>query len=328
MKRLIYSMMALTIMAGCNNGGGKRVVKEHQVAKTIIVPDFNADSAYHYVAEQVAFGPRVPETEAHKQCALYLEQTLKRFTPDVMVQRAEVRAYDNTILNISNIIASFNPNQANRVMLCAHWDSRPYADHDPDASLHNTPIDGANDGASGVGVLMEVARALHATKPDIGVDIILFDAEDYGEPQSMQSDKEDTWALGSQYWSKNPHVSGYAARYGILLDMVGVKNATFTLEGTSMYYAKDVMNKVWDVANDLGYGDYFRYEHTNPILDDHYYINQYAFIPTIDIIHHDENTESGFYAHWHTINDNMEQVSRESLRVTGHTLLELIYHER
>eukprot|EP00825_Cyclidium_porcatum_P021229 TRINITY_DN23737_c0_g1_i2.p3 TRINITY_DN23737_c0_g1~~TRINITY_DN23737_c0_g1_i2.p3 ORF type:complete len:174 (+),score=13.52 TRINITY_DN23737_c0_g1_i2:413-934(+) len=125
-----------------------------------------------------------------------------------------------------NIIASFNPDKKSRILLASHWDSRPYADHDPNKENHKTPIDGANDGASGVGILIEVARQLSIKKPELGVDIVFWDIEDYGEPQGTETGKEDTWCIGTQHWAKNPHKQGYSARFGILLDMVGGKKCS------------------------------------------------------------------------------------------------------
>jgi hypothetical protein len=199
------------------------------------VPGFNADSAYFYIEKQVAFGPRVPNTAAHKACAVWLENTLKRFTAEVVVQQTRLKASDGTLLDSRNIIASFNPEDKSRVLLCAHWDSRPWADHDPDPANRRKPVPAANDGGSGVGVLLEIARQMSQHNPGLGVDIVLFDAEDYGDHEESASSTQDSWGLGSQYWSRNPHVPGYSARFGILLDMVGANGATFTMEGTSMY---------------------------------------------------------------------------------------------
>ena len=244
------------------------------------------------------------------------------------MQPFTAKAYDGTTLNCKNIIASFNPKSATRVLLCAHWDTRPYADNDPDSAYHRTPIDGANDGASGVGVLLEIARQLKISPPAIGVDILLLDGEDYGAPQDAGFLGTDDWALGSQYWSRYPHTPAYGARYGILLDMVGAENAVFTMEGTSMYYAPDVMQKVWNVAAAIGYSDYFSTERTNGITDDHLYINQLRQIPTIDIIQHDPSTNSGFYQHWHTMNDNMKGISKSTLMAVGQTVLTVVRSEK
>ena len=204
--------------------------------KTVTVPLFNADSAYHYVAVQTGFGPRVPLTEAHTQCAEWITETLNAFADTVIVQDFHTRLYDGRGVDGQNLIASFNPKAKKRIVLCAHWDSRPFADHDPDAANTRQPIDGANDGASGVGVLLECARHFHATPlhEGLGVDILFFDLEDYGphqdDAEQYYDDRVNNWALGSQYWSKYPHVYGYKAYFGILLDMVGGPNPNFPKE--------------------------------------------------------------------------------------------------
>lgn len=299
-----------------------------ETTQTIKAADFNADSAYYFVEQQVKFGPRVPNSAAHTKCAAWLETTLKKYAPQVVVQPFTAKAFDGTTLNCKNIIASFNPKSTTRVLLCSHWDSRPFADNDPDSAFHRTPIDGANDGASGVGILLEIARQLKISPAAIGVDILLLDGEDYGAPQNAGFMGSDDWALGSQYWSRYPNVPSYSARYGILLDMVGAENAVFAMEGTSMYYAPDVMQKVWNMGAAIGYSDYFSTERTNAITDDHVYINQLRQIPTIDIIQHDPSTSSGFYQYWHTTKDNMKGISKPTLMAVGQTVLTVVRSEK
>jgi Zn-dependent M28 family amino/carboxypeptidase len=290
------------------------------------IPDFNADSAYTYIDKQVAFGPRTPNSTAHSKCADYLISKFKTYSKNVIVQESKVKAFDGKILNFKNIIVSFFPENNNRIFISSHWDSRPFADHDPDVKNHTKPVPAANDGASGVGVIMEIARQLSKTPPPIGIDLILFDVEDYGQPENSNfPEQEDTWCLGSQYWAKNPHKTGYFAKYGILLDMVGAENATFTMEGTSMKYAPDVMKKVWDIAIRAGYSDYFLFSKTGELTDDHLYINTIAKIPTIDIIHRDSSTPSGFYKYWHTIKDDMNGINKNTLKAVGQTLLTVVY---
>jgi Zn-dependent M28 family amino/carboxypeptidase len=331
MQGLIAGLVFL-VVATLTSCGGQQTPKSivPSLAERIMkaeVPYFNTDSAYYYIQRQVDFGPRVPNTQAHADCAEYLAATLGRFADEVIVQQARVRAYEGTVLNISNIIGSFNPEARNRILLCAHWDSRPYADHDPDPANHYTPILGANDGGSGVGVLLEIARQLSMNPVEIGIDIIFFDAEDYGEHQSVQARTGDFWALGSQYWARNPHKPGYTARYGILLDMVGAADAVFTMEGTSMFHAPDIMKMVWDLAHQIGYGPYFSYRRTPPVVDDHTFINEIARIPTIDIIHYGADTRTGFFEHWHTLADNMDVIDKNTLRAVGETVLTVIYLE-
>lgn len=302
-------------------------VKKEEVK--LVIPDFNSDSAYHFVEQQVLFGPRVPNTDAHRQCADYLQEKMEMYADEVTVQKTKVRAFDGTVLNIKNIIASFQPDKRARILLAAHWDSRPFADHDPDNSLHRTSIDGANDGASGVGILIEMARLLKETNPRVGVDIIFFDGEDYGPPQDAQNARDnDAWGLGSQYWAKNPHKTGYTARYGIVLDMVGATNARFPIEGYSNYYAPDIVKKVWNKAHILGYNDYFLFDEGGFINDDHLYVNKIRRIPTIDIIHLDiESNNGSFFEHWHTVGDNMDTIDQFTLEVVGKTVVKVVYEE-
>ena len=332
----IFLFSFVFIFSACDDGQKKDRQKseseqpEKEQKKTVDVPDFNRDSAYSYVKKQVDFGPRVPGTEAHKQCAGWLSNKLNEFADSVLVQDFNTKVHTGEIKAGKNIIGIFQPEKRRRVLLCAHWDSRPYADQEEDPSLHNTPIDGANDGASGVGVLMEIARHLNQTQPNIGIDIIFFDLEDYGQPQGKQSRrsrKQDTWALGSQYWSRNPHQFNYSANYGILLDMVGVEDAKFPREGTSEYYASDILDKVWRTGQNLGYGNYFVDKRVTGILDDHLYINQIAGIPTIDIIALDNTGSSDFFEHWHTLKDNMDNIDSKTLHVVGSTVMHVIYNE-
>jgi hypothetical protein len=329
MKRiLIISLIAITAVSYSCKPKNKTEETKPTQEKTMESPAFDGDSAYAFVAAQVAFGPRVPGTKAHNDCAKWMTEKLKSYCKNVIEQPFKARLWDGKTVNGKNIIASFNPDNKVRIFLSAHWDSRPYADHDADAKNHKTPIDGANDGASGVGVLIEMARQMSIKNPAIGVDIVLFDVEDWGEPQDAQSEQEDNWCLGSQYWARNPHVQGYKPRFGILLDMVGAANAEFAKEGTSMYYAPDVMNKVWDIAGKLGFGSSFVARNSNGITDDHLYINKIASIPTIDIIQHDPSTQSGFNKHWHTINDNISNINKETLAVVGKVCLAVVYQEK
>jgi len=323
-KLFFLAIIPLFVSVSCNHP----VSKNNNIQKPQAqLPGFDEDTAYFYTRAQVDFGPRVCNTPAHEKCASFLVAGLKRYVEAVKVQRASVKAFDGTILKSENIIASYKPESSQRILLCAHWDSRPFSDHDPNPANFKKPVDGANDGASGVGILMEVARQLSITKPNIGVDIIFFDAEDYGAPENATGNTEDSWCLGSQYWAKNPHVQGYKARFGILLDMVGAEDATFFMEGVSMYYAPDVTKKVWDVANELGFSGYFSSTPAGSLTDDHLYINKILNIPTIDIIHQVAGSENGFFPYWHTTKDNMDNISKKTLKVVGQTLLDVIRQE-
>ncbi len=332
MNKLLSCVLIITILfsISCKKKEKPAPPPATTTEEKVVAPEFNADSAFQFVRKQVDFGPRVPNTEAHRKCARYLADNLRRYTPHVIEQQGKVRAHDGTVLNFNNIIGSFNPGAKARVLLCAHWDSRPYADHDPDPALWRKPVDGANDGASGVGVLMEIARLMSIQVPRVGVDIIFFDAEDYGPPEDSQAQADnDYWGLGSQYWSNNPHIPGYTARFGILLDMVGAPDARFPMEVFSNYYAPDIVRKVWNKAHQIGHKDYFPMEEGSMINDDHYYINTIRRIPTIDIIHLDpESVNGSFFDYWHTTGDTLDKIDPYTLKVVGSTVTEVIYSEK
>ncbi len=328
---LVGVLSALFFACSGSKVGKNKSVELSQENISVTVPKFNADSAYHFIEQQVSFGPRVPNTRGHQECGLYLEEKLKEYGATVVTQEVDLVAYDGTLLQAKNIIASYQPEQKKRVALFAHWDTRPWSDNDSDEKNYRTPVLGANDGASGVGVLLEIARLLQQSQTTIGVDVIFFDAEDYGVPQFdtkyNRGDTENTWGLGSQYWAKNPHVPSYNARFGILLDMVGDKDALFYYEGYSQKFAKNINKKVWDKAHELGFQRYFIKENGGYITDDHLFVNQIARIPTIDIIHNNIHA-SGFAKSWHTVDDTMENIERNTLHAVGQTVLEVIYNEK
>lgn len=322
--------MIAGIVAACDTNTKPAQTSQTVERKNVVVPAFNADSAYCFVEKQLSFGPRVPESEAHRQCAEWFVETLNNWCDTVCVQDFRTRLYDGRGIDGRNIIASFNPKAKKRIIIAAHWDSRPFADNDPDEANWRKPIDGANDGASGCGVMMEMARVLKTNRIDAntGVDFIFFDLEDYGAPQFAPENQHDnmSWALGSQYWAKKPHVEGYNAYFGILLDMVGTKNPRFPKEYYSLQYASWVINKVWRIAREMGYDEYFTNEMGQPINDDHIYVNHYAGIPMIDIIHLVDNEESSFFPHWHTMNDNLDQIDAKTLGIVGNVLMHVIFN--
>jgi glutaminyl-peptide cyclotransferase len=310
------------VIASCNNEPKHHKQTETTAAKQEVYkqvsPVFNADSAYYFVQQQVNFGPRVTNSEPHKQCGNWLVKELKKYCDQVIEQKTTVVHFDNTKLNVRNIIGVINPKAENRILLCAHWDSRPFADQD--AVKKDEPILGANDGASGVGVLMQIAQTMKTNPSSVGVDIVLFDAEDLGK-----SEHENSFCLGSQYWSANPHKPNYKASFGILLDMVGAPGATFAWEEVSIEAAQPILQQVWQLGHQLGYSNYFMFYNKGGIIDDHYYVNKIAKIPTIDIIHYDASSPTGFPRHWHTHQDNMSAIDKTTLKAVGQTLLELIY---
>lgn len=323
----LYAGLVVVSMLSCGQKSKSDKLAEVTSTYEKKSPDFNADSAYQYIETQAEFGPRVPNTEAHRQCGDYLSAALKGFGAQVYEQEALLTAYDGTKLQTRNIIGSYDPEKEQRILLFAHWDSRPYADEDPDEANHRKPILGVDDGASGVGVLLEIARQLQQKMTTVGIDIIFFDAEDYGVPYFSKDYKEDTWCLGSQFWAKNPHVKNYRAKYGILLDMVGSKGAVFYKEYFSMQYAAPIVEKIWNTATKLGYQNYFNMRQSGSIVDDHLYVNRILRIPSANIVNTDPDSHNGFAHYWHTINDTMDNIDKTTLKAVGQTVLEVIYSE-
>lgn len=333
--KVLLLLLLPALVAGCKKGAST------ETNYVSAAPIFCEDSAYQYVAEQCAFGPRVMNTAAHDSCGNYIAQRFEQFGATVYNQYADAQLYDGTPIRLRNIIASFNPQATTRIIICGHWDSRPWADHDPNEANHRTPIDGANDGGSSTGVMLELARqlqqdqatrgdsALFAMRPGLGIDFICWDAEDCGTP-SFDDDgegHESTWCLGSQYWAGHRHVEGYTARYAINLDMVGNEGSIFCREGYSMHYAPTVVDKVWGAAQRIGYSQYFSYDDRGGyVTDDHVQVNQ-GGIPCIDVIGCDAEN-GGFPATWHTVNDNLQHISRATLKAVGQTMLEVIWTEQ
>jgi hypothetical protein len=326
MKNRIYILGLLLFAIACSSPEKKaESVVETSPAKPY--PTFNPDSAYSFVQKQVDFGPRVPETAGHAATKSWLIQKLESYNFSVQTQDFEAKTYDGLTWDLSNIIASYNPQATKRILLAAHWDSRRIADKDTERL--DEPIDGANDGASGVGVLLEIARSIASQelKPEVGIDIILFDGEDDGEPEhaTARDNSKIWWCLGSQYWSKNKHVPNYSAYYGILVDLVGGKGARFYKEGYSRQFASGILKKVWDNAAQIGQGDFFVNKDSPEILDDHYFVNTNGAIPMIDIIEFSPDYGFGHYHHTHA--DNMEIIDRRTLQAVGETVLFTIYQE-
>jgi hypothetical protein len=327
MKRAggLFLLILCLFSASCNSCQSPKNMTAEPYRK--VSPDFNADSAYAFVERQVRFGARVPGSAAHKACGDFLAATLAGFGAQVTEQKADITHYDGRNLPIRNIIGSYYPEREKRVLLFAHWDTRPFADEEQEADRQQKPIAGADDGASGVGALLEIARNLQQYPPaEVGTDIIFFDLEDWGEP-SFDAVQGDWWCLGSRYWAEQPHVENYKAAYGILFDMVGAANATFLKEGYSLQYAPDVVGKVWSVAAKLGYADYFRPKSGGFITDDHLPVNRLHRAPSVNIINLKTDTRTGFAPHWHTRRDDMRNIDRNSLKAAGQTVLEVIYTE-
>ena len=311
------------MLAGCKHKQPETPAKAGVDYTQVVVPAFCADSAYRYTAEQLAFGNRIPGTKAWEQCAAYLTAKMGRWCDTVIVQDFKTTLWDGSQVPGRNIIASMRPDAQRRVLLAAHWDSRRWADHDPDDANHKAPVPGANDGASGVAALMEMARVMSAMPPSVGVDFLFFDVEDQGVPEWSEAYDEHSWCKGAQYWAQNRHVPYYTAVYGVLFDMVGCPEPRFTKEQVSRYYAPGLTDKLWAAAAVLGYGGIFVNQATDPILDDHLYVNQMAGIPMVDIVQN--SPETSFFRHWHTTTDDLESVNRESLRIVAEVTMKTLY---
>lgn len=329
-KILLYAaFVGLTgLMTACQNTTKKTTAEVKQADAA--APEFCADSAFAYTVAQCDFGPRVPNTPAHEACGDYIAGMFRSFGAEVTEQRVNLRAYNGTMLKSRNIIASVNPECPQRLLLCGHWDSRPFADNDPDSANWRKPVLAANDAASDVAVMLELARTLQGQPlQNIGVDFICFDAEDYGRPswEEDPGDEGTDWCLGSQYWAANPHVDGYRARFGILMDMVGGEGSTFSQELVSLRFASDVVEKVWSTAERLGYGAYFPRQQGGYLMDDHVPVNQIAKIPCIDIVPYFTDGPSSFGPTWHTVDDTPEHIDPKVLKAVGQTVLQVIYNE-
>ena len=317
-------ILTICIFNSCKNEPKQKPVSEKKVE--LIFPNFNKDSAYQFVRQQIAFGPRIPNTEAHRKCAAWFVLKFESFGARVFEQKFQAKSFNGIILNGNNIIAQINPDAKRRILLAAHWDTRPWSDKDPDPKMQKKPFDSADDGPSGVGVLLELARTIQGQALNgLGVDFVLFDLEDYGSEGTGTIDNSKTWGLGSQYWSANLYPSGYRPMYGILLDMVGGANPGFYTEDYSVYYAKDIVEKVWSLAESMGYGSFFPKRSGGGVTDDHYFVNTIAKIPMIDIINRPDGQKFPYYHH--TQKDNMDVIDPKTLQMVGKILVKLIYKE-
>lgn len=326
--------MATLLMAGfsglwsCGHKptGGDAQATTDTVAATPV--KFSADSAFAFVKAQCDFGPRVPNSEAHRLCGDYIAAKFRSYGLDVVEQRTVFTGWDGKQLDGRNIIAAYAPENPERVIVCAHWDSRPWADADPDSANHRKPVMAANDGASGVAVMLEVARKLGELRPEVGVDFICFDAEDYGAPYWGEGPEDGSdWCLGSQYWSRHPHKPDYKARFGVLLDMVGGRGARFCREGFSLQYAQDIVAKVWGAAATAGAEAFFPNADGTYAVDDHRPMNEVAGIPTIDIIPYMADGGGSFGPTWHTVVDTPDNIDPATLAAVGQTVLQVLAEE-
>lgn len=331
--RITLAITAAIIITAASCASCKSTKKTADEAMTdsaaLVGPEFNADSAFNFVAMQCSFGPRTMNSKAHDRCEKWIVNQFEKYGMKVERQRADLKGYDGTTLKSCNIIARYNPDAKKRIVICSHWDSRPWADNDYDKNNWHKPVMGANDGASGVGVMLELARLLQNDSTlSLGIDFVCFDAEDWGTPEWEENkSEEDTYALGAQYWATHLP-EGYQPLYGILLDMVGGQGAKFYQEGVSKMYAQDVMTKVWNAAHGIGYGDYFPMADGAMVTDDHVPLNEKAGIPTIDIIpYYPDCAQSSFGPTWHTVYDDMEHIDINTLKAVGQVMVQVIYTE-
>jgi hypothetical protein len=307
------------IVTSCNQKKEEVPKEEFKMNKVSAFPAFNADNAFGGVEKIVALSPRDPNSAGHEKVLQYLSVELKKYCDDLQFQSFDYPGY-NTTLKLTNLIAKFNPSAKKRIFICVHWDSRPRADQDKDEKLKDKPILGANDGASGMGVMLELARVLKSSKVKYGVDLIFFDGEDYGKESDLNN-----YCLGSKYFAQAVQ-QDYKPVFGILLDMVGDKEAVFRKEGNSVAYAPEVTDMIWNMARTSG-SSLFSDEKGSPIYDDHIPLNE-AGIKTVDIIDIDlvgANTTNPRRKYWHTQGDDMSNISKEALRQTGETLVRMLY---
>jgi Zn-dependent M28 family amino/carboxypeptidase len=327
MKLRFLPLLLLAACSGCQEKTPD--TPQDPPVKLVKAPDFNADSAYAFVAKQLDFGYRIPESKAHAACAQYLVDKLKSYTPDVEVQTGTMKMYNGKEITIKNIIAHFGKGKPNRMLLSAHWDSREWADQDPDKNNWHKPVPGANDGGSGVGVLLEIARQLSIKNIDMGVTILLNDAEDQGTPEFDEERfgrSNESWCLGTQYFAKALDKSKPMYAQGINVDMVGGKQPRFLMEEESTKANSTLLEKTWRIAMELGYSNYFVYNRTSGIIDDHVFLGRVAQIPTIDIIDKDDARPKGFNPTWHTLQDNMDNIDKGTLKAVGQTVLTVLYN--
>lgn len=319
MKTGIILGLGLLLCGACSSGKATEASSEEKAPAAIVRPAFDADSAYRNVETLTAFGPRVPNTEAHRLAGDWLTGKMKGYGWSVTEQKTGIQAFDGTVLKARNIFARINPEAADRTLLLAHWDSRPWADSDPDPQKHSQPVTGANDGASGVGVLLEIARQLSERNTGSGVDILFVDAEDWGS-----HDHDDSWALGTRYFVQNPPVEGYRPSRAILLDMVGSPDARFGYEYFSAESNPSLLREVWSKAAELGHGQYFHTGFGGAVTDDHVELIK-AGIPSIDIIDYRYSPSyQGFDPVWHTTKDDMTNISKKTLGAVGETVMAVL----
>jgi glutaminyl-peptide cyclotransferase len=316
MIKFVLLSAAAVVFASCNQHGENSHPEQSPPSQTpaakITVPEFDDQKAFSYLKAQTDFGPRNPNSIGHQKCLEYLANELSRYADRVTRQDFIHRGYGGEILKLTNIFGAFNSSAADRILLLAHWDTRPRSDEEKDPAKRSTPILGANDGASGVAVLMEIAGILKQTPPQIGVDILFVDGEDYGTSHDLES-----YFLGTRYFLKVKSES-YRPRFAVLLDMVGYKDLQIPMEQSSSTYAPEIVERIWSTAENLGVTQFVNIP-GEQISDDHTPLNE-GGLPAVDIIDFQ-------YPYWHTTQDTPDKCSPESLGAVGKVLLHVIYNE-
>jgi hypothetical protein len=317
-----YAFLIMTIVLLTANGCYKDDQKEKIVSEVkqenYTGPLINGDSVMNHVSSQLAFGPRNPGSKGHSEAMNFLLNYLQSKADTAFLQKFSSTVYGKKY-DMANIVASFSPKKKDRVLLCAHWDTRPFADEDTDIADRSQPIIGANDGASGVAVLMEIASILSKQKPELGIDIILIDGEDLGMAGDL-----DGFFQGSRYLAQNYPLT--KPRYGILLDLVGDQQAQFRYEPMSQQAHAVLVEAVWNIAKQRQ-SPFFIHELGNPVNDDHVILNQFG-IRTINII--DVNLVGNIdpnprRKYWHTSEDVIENISSQTLADVGNVLLHFLF---
>ena len=311
-----FLFLMLTLFVSCTGTSSQTAKRD------VTRPPFAADSAYAHIATQLSFGPRVPGSDAHADCVDFIVQKMTAYGASVDVEQGYMTDYAGEKQQVRNIVARFGYlNAKHRLLLCTHYDSRPWSDQDDEAYRY-VGVPAANDGASGVGVFLEIARQLQLKPSAKNIDMVFFDCEDMGTPAFIDNnDRPDTWCLGSQLWAQKQERKGLYD-WGILLDMVGAPGATFYKEYYSVQQASNYVDLIWSNAASLGYDKIFLPQSGAPILDDHIYVHKGLGIPCVDIIH--TLPQGGFPAWWHTQEDNMMQVDRATLQAVGEVVMSVL----
>ena len=315
MKYPLIGSLLCFILSACEfSCAGKTLVKQEPL------PLFDENEAYAQILTYEKFGPKVPGTEAHVKAGDWIISELKKASLNPLEQKTTAKTFDGKMIPVRNIMAQFNKDAKTRYLLSAHWDNRPFADEDPDPKYRKTPIQGVNDGGSGVVVLLGIAKSLQGKSISIGVDFLFLDAEDWGNPGS-----EESYCLGTQYWAQHPIPENYQAKFGINYDMVGRIGSIFPTEGNSAKKAPELAKKIIASAQKLGYSELFPDIQVGSVIDDHIYLMQRGF-PVYDLISMTPNGR--FPPEWHTHLDTSEFISRDVLKAVGRTTLQVLWDEQ